>query len=67
MRETWRFLRLEMVRSLWFLPAVFVTVSLVAGFVLSSIEVSPDAWYEDLVFKGTASNARQLLSVSPGR
>ncbi len=66
MSETWRFLKLEVVRTLWFLPSVSVIVSLVAGFVLSTIEVSEDAWYVDLVFKGTASNARQLLSVITG-
>ena len=66
MSETWRFVRTEMVRTLWFLPSVFVIVALVVGFILSNVEVAEDAWYADLVFKGTASNARQLLSVITG-
>ncbi|NNE94598.1 MAG: DUF2254 domain-containing protein [Acidimicrobiales bacterium] len=56
----------DFLRSLWFMPAMFVAGSLLAGYALSSIEISDDFLLSGLIFSGTAENARQLLAVISG-
>jgi len=47
--------------ALWVYPSVAVVLALIAGSVLSSIEVPRDAWVQRLLFQGTADDARTLL------
>jgi uncharacterized membrane protein len=47
--------------ALWVYPMAAVVVSLVAGSLLSSIEVPSDSWLDPLLFQGTADDARTLL------
>jgi len=47
--------------ALWVYPLAAVVVSLVAGSVLSSIEVPRSSWLDPLLFQGTADDARTLL------
>lgn len=49
--------------SLWFMPAVAVSIALVTGIVLTEIEIESDSFLGDFVFQGGASEARQLLTV----
>ena len=49
--------------SLWFMPAVAVVIALIAGIVLTEIEIESDPFLGDFVFQGGASEARQLLTV----
>ncbi len=53
--------------SLWFMPAVAVSIALVVGIVLTEIEIEieieSDSFLGDFVFQGGASEARQLLTV----
>ena len=53
----------EFMQSLWFMPAVFVIVSLAIGYLLSQVDVSEDSFLANFVFKGSVSSARQLLVV----
>lgn len=45
------------------MPAVFVAVSLLAGYLLSNVSISQDWFFHDLIFSGSVDNARQLLTV----
>lgn len=47
---------------LWAMPALAIVSALALGLVLSSIEVGPDDLLGQVVFGGTASDARQLLA-----
>src|SRR5262245_45973517 len=47
--------------ALWVLPAGAVVVALLAGSILSTIEIGPDAPISPLLFQGTADDARTLL------
>ena len=38
-------------QSLWFMPAVFVIVSLAIGYLLSQVDVSEDSFLANFVFK----------------
>lgn len=49
--------------SLWFLPAVAVSIALVVGLVLTEIEIESSSFLGNFVFQGGASEARQLLTV----
>jgi uncharacterized membrane protein len=49
--------------SLWFMPAVAVSIALVVGTVLTEIEIESDSFLGDFVFQGGASEAHQLLTV----
>jgi uncharacterized membrane protein len=49
--------------ALWFLPAVSVVVSLVAGWLLSGVRVEEGSLLGRLVFRGSAEDARELLIV----
>ncbi len=53
----------EFLRSLWFMPVVFVILSLVVGYLLSQVDVSDDAFLATLLFRGSVTSARQLLVV----
>ncbi len=58
--------RRELTHSLGFKPAVAVVAALVLGVVLSNVDVGPDSVLAPFTFKGTASDARQLLTVVTG-
>jgi uncharacterized membrane protein len=58
-RVLWDFLR----GALWVLPGVSILAFLVAGAVLSRVSIGPDSPVWGLVFKGTAENAREVLTV----
>ncbi len=62
LRHPWR----EALRSLWFLPAVFVVGALGAGYGLSQIDVSEDNVLAPMLFRGEAGAARELLIVVSG-
>lgn len=62
LRHPWR----EAIRSLWFLPAVFVVAALAAGYLLSQIEVADGGPFDPILFRGTAEAARELLIVVSG-
>jgi uncharacterized membrane protein len=47
--------------ALWVFPTAAAGLALVAGAVLSSIDVPDDSWIEPLLFQGTADDARTLL------
>src|SRR3954451_4411051 len=47
--------------ALWVFPSLAVVLALVAGSVLSSIDVAPGSWLDPLLFQGTADDARALL------
>lgn len=47
---------------LWAMPALAIVSALALGLVLSSIEVAPDDLLGRVVFRGSASDARQLLA-----
>ena len=47
---------------LWAKPALAIASALVLGLVLSSIDVAPDGLLGRVVFRGSASDARQLLA-----
>jgi uncharacterized membrane protein len=49
--------------ALWVLPTVSVVVFLLAGAVLSRVEVDQDSPWATLAFQGTADDARSLLIV----
>jgi uncharacterized membrane protein len=49
--------------ALWVLPTIAVGISLVAGAVVSQIDVDPDSRFGRLLFQGDAGDARQLLIV----
>jgi uncharacterized membrane protein len=49
--------------ALWVLPTLSVGAFLLAGAVLSRVEVDPDSPWADLAFQGTADDARSLLIV----
>jgi uncharacterized membrane protein len=49
--------------ALWVLPALSVVVFLLAGAVLSRVEVDDDSPWRALAFQGTADDARSLLIV----
>jgi uncharacterized membrane protein len=53
----WEYLR----GALWVIPAVAVLIALVAGSVLSLVDIGPDSPLHPLVFQGTADDARTLL------
>ena len=52
--------------SLWFMPAVAIVIALVAGVVLTEVEIEDDTGLGDFLFQGGASEARQLLTVIAG-
>ena len=66
MSDDRRFLRRETLRSLWFLPTVFIVAALAAGYGLSSIEVDDGGLLDSLIFGGDAAAARELLIVVSG-
>ena len=47
--------------ALWVYPSGAVVLALGTGSVLSHIEVSPDSWFDQFLFQGTADDARTLL------
>jgi uncharacterized membrane protein len=49
--------------ALWVLPTLSVGAFLLAGAVLSRVEVDPDSRWGSLAFQGTADDARSLLIV----
>jgi uncharacterized membrane protein len=49
--------------ALWAMPTAAVAVSLVAGAVLSQVEVDPESGFGPLLFQGDAGAARELLIV----
>ena len=48
--------------SLWVLPLLSAMAALIAGSVLSQVEIGPDSPLEPLLFQGTADDARNLLT-----
>lgn len=58
--------RRELTHSLGFKPAVAVAAALVLGAALSNVDVGPSSVLAPFTFKGTASDARQLLTVVTG-
>lgn len=58
--------RRDVVRSLWFFPSVSVLLALVAGYVLSQVEVAEGSLISSVLFRGDASAARELLVVVSG-
>ena len=48
--------------SLWVLPLLSAVAALIAGSVLSQVEIGPDSPLEPLLFQGTADDARNLLT-----
>lgn len=65
-REDLRHSGRETVRSIAFLPTVFVLVALVAGYVLSRVQPPSSPMLDWLVFRGSATAARELLIVVSG-
>ena len=61
-RRKWR----DATRSLWFLPTLSVFIALAAGYLLSLVEVEEGDPLSDLLFRGSADDARQLLVVVSG-
>ena len=53
----WEYLR----GALWALPSLAVVLALLAGSLLTLVEVSPDSTFGHLLFQGTADDARTLL------
>jgi uncharacterized membrane protein len=51
--------------ALWVLPTVSVVAFLLAGAVLSRVEVDDGSPWSSLAFQGTAEDARSLLVVAP--
>jgi uncharacterized membrane protein len=47
--------------ALWVFPLLAAVLALLAGSILSSIEVPRDSWFDRLLFQGTADDARTLL------
>jgi uncharacterized membrane protein len=47
--------------ALWLAPTLAAILALVAGSILSSIDVPSDSWLDPLLFQGTADDARALL------
>ncbi len=66
MRDDYRHPIREVVRTLWFLPTLFVFIALVAGHRISRIRVSDDSILAPILFKGDANAARELLTVIAG-
>ncbi len=66
MEDEYRYPWREIVRSLWFLPAVFVIGALVAGYGLSQVTLSDEGFFAPILFRGDATAARQLLTVVAG-
>ena len=57
-RESWR----EYANgALWVLPTVAAVLAVVAGYVISRIDVRPGSFLSRLAFQGTADDARNLL------
>jgi uncharacterized membrane protein len=56
-RAIWEYLR----GALWALPTLAVAVALIAGSVLSAINVDVHSRFSKLIFQGTADDARTLL------
>jgi uncharacterized membrane protein len=56
-RAIWEYLR----GALWALPTLAVGVALIAGSVLSAINVNVHSRFSKLIFQGTADDARTLL------
>jgi len=53
----WEYLR----GALWALPSLAVVLALLAGSLLTLVDVSPDSTFGQLLFQGTADDARTLL------
>jgi uncharacterized membrane protein len=53
----WEYLR----GALWAMPSLAVLLALLAGSILTLIDVSPDSAFGELLFQGTADDARTLL------
>ena len=53
----WEYLR----GALWALPSLAVVLALLAGSLLTLVDVSPDSTFGALLFQGTADDARTLL------
>ena len=53
----WEYLR----GALWALPSVAVVLALIAGSVLSLIEIPPGSAFDRVMFQGTSDDARTLL------
>jgi len=53
----WEYLR----GALWVMPSAAVLIALVAGAVLSLVDIGPDSPLHPLLFQGTADDARTLL------
>lgn len=49
--------------ALWFLPALAVLVSLIAGSLLSRVSVSDGSLLDAIAYQGSAADARQILIV----
>jgi uncharacterized membrane protein len=55
--KIWEYLR----GALWALPSLAVVLALLAGSLLTLVDVSPGTTFHNLVFQGTADDARTLL------
>lgn len=66
MRDDYRHPVREVVRTLWFFPALFVFVALIAGYRISRFPISDDSPLAPILFKGDAAAARELLTVIAG-
>lgn len=62
LRHHWR----DVARSLWFMPTLAVIGSLLAGYLLSQVEVGTDDLLSPILFRGDAGAARELLIVVSG-
>jgi uncharacterized membrane protein len=52
--------------ALWVLPSLAAVAALLAGSLLSLVEIGPDSPLEPLLFQGTADDARALLTAIAG-
>jgi uncharacterized membrane protein len=52
--------------ALWVLPLLSAVAALIAGSLLSLVEIAPDSPLEPLLFQGTADDARALLTAIAG-
>jgi len=57
----WKALKEYVGGALWVMPTIAAVVALVAGYLLSQIDVSPESRLNWLAFQGTADDARALL------
>jgi uncharacterized membrane protein len=56
----------EVYEALWFEPALAIVGALLLGWILSNVAVAPGSLLDQIAFKGSVSDGRQLLAVVTG-